>query len=63
MEDLGINTNFGDTATLTNIKATDVTDICVKFTGTEDNSAEAEINGTGADGTSCIYSDVDIAAA
>ncbi|KAI1880187.1 hypothetical protein JX265_001808 [Neoarthrinium moseri] len=56
----GINTNYGDTATFTNIAVSGVDDICVKYTGTDDNSQEPTENGSGADGTYCIYSESDI---
>jgi septal ring-binding cell division protein DamX len=56
----GINSNYGDSATFTNIVVSDVDDICVTYTGTDDNSQEPSENGSGADGTYCIYSDSDI---
>jgi hypothetical protein len=56
----GINSNYGDSATFTNIVASDVDDICVTYTGTDDNDEEPTENGSGADGTYCIYSDSDI---
>lgn len=56
----GINYNYGDSATLTNIVASGVDDICVTYTGTDDNNEEPSEYGSGADGTYCIYSDSDI---
>ncbi|PQE30894.1 pectate lyase protein [Rutstroemia sp. NJR-2017a WRK4] len=56
----GINYNYGDTATLTNIKASGVTDICVEYTGTDDNSEEPTEYASGADGKYCIYSASDV---
>lgn len=56
----GINYNYGDSATFTNIAVTGVDDICVTFTGTDDNSEEPTEYGSGADGTYCIYSDSDV---
>lgn len=50
----GINSNYGDSATITNSQATGVDDICVTFTGTDDGSEPTE-NGSGNDGTYCIY--------
>lgn len=57
---IGINSNYGDTATLTNIVANSVDDICVTYTGTDDNDEEPEENRSGPDGTYCIYSDSDV---
>ncbi|KAF7948344.1 uncharacterized protein EAE97_003755 [Botrytis byssoidea] len=56
----GINYNFGDTATFTNIVAKSVDDICVTYTGTEDNSQEPTEYGSGPDGKYCIYTESDI---
>lgn len=56
----GINYNYGDSATFTNIQVSGVDDICVTYTGTDDNSEEPSEYGSGADGTYCIYSDSDI---
>ncbi len=50
----GINSNFGDTATITNSKASGVKEICTRFQGVESGSEPTEI-GSGADGTSCIF--------
>ncbi|KAK3687014.1 hypothetical protein LTR37_019223 [Vermiconidia calcicola] len=49
----GINSNYGDTATLTNIKVSDVEDICVTYTG-NDTGEEPEENGSGPS-ENCIY--------
>lgn len=38
----GINSNYGDTATLTNIVASNVDDNCVTYTGTDDNDEEPQ---------------------
>ncbi|ORY69891.1 pectate lyase-domain-containing protein [Pseudomassariella vexata] len=56
----GINYNYGDSATFTNIVASDVDDICVTYTGTDDNDEEPSEYGSGADGTYCIYDESDI---
>ncbi|KAK9422221.1 putative Pectate lyase [Seiridium unicorne] len=56
----GINYNYGDSATFTNIAVSGVDDICVTYTGTDDNNEEPSEYGSGADGTYCIYSDSDI---
>ena len=55
---LGINSNYGDTATLTNIKVLDVDDICVTYTG-NDTGDEPEENGSGPSEW-CIYDESDI---
>ena len=52
----GINTNFGDTAKITNSKLTSVKSTCTKFEGVAKGSEPKEI-GSGADGTSCIFGD------
>ena len=57
---IGINYNFGDTATFTNIVANAVDDICVTYTGTDDNSQEPSEYGSGPDGTYCIYTESDV---
>lgn len=54
----GINDNMGDTATLTNIKISDVSDVCVTYTGVTDGS-EPEENGSGPGGA-CEYTEADI---
>jgi hypothetical protein len=50
----GINSNWGDTATITNTKATSVGAICTRFKGVAKGSEPTEI-GSGADGVNCIY--------
>lgn len=50
----GINSNYGDSATITNTVATDVEEICEQFEGTSDGSEPSSV-GTGADGTYCIF--------
>lgn len=53
----GINSNYGDTCTITGTTADDVDDVCVTYSGTDDNSqepAENTDNGTGCDGTYCV---------
>lgn len=55
---VGINDNFGDTATLTNIKVSDVGDICVTYTG-NDTGDEPEENGSGPGGA-CQYTESDV---
>ncbi|GIF15031.1 pectate lyase [Actinoplanes teichomyceticus] len=58
---VGINTNFGDTATLSGVTVVGHPSlkICVKFKGNNTGAEPTEI-GTGADGTSCKYSESDI---
>ncbi|KAH8593918.1 pectate lyase, partial [Bisporella sp. PMI_857] len=51
----GINSNYGDTATITNSVANDVDDVCTQFEGTDDNDEEPVEIGSGADGTYYIY--------
>ncbi|MGB2568669.1 pectate lyase [Micromonospora citrea] len=59
----GINTNFGDTATLTRITILDdakrSTRPCVKFKGVKKGSEPTEI-GSGPDGVNCLYQESDI---
>jgi hypothetical protein len=56
----GINANFGDTATFTNITICGgSTTICERYTG-NDSGDEPTAIGSGADGKSCIYKDSDI---
>ncbi|WP_218618075.1 pectate lyase [Cryptosporangium aurantiacum] len=59
----GINSNFGDTATLTNITvvgdAKKSTKICTRFQGTTPGNEPTQL-GSGPDGTSCRYSESDI---
>lgn len=57
---LGINTNYGDTATFSKIVTSDVDNVCVKYKGTDDNDEEPVKVGSGADGTYCIYSSSDV---
>ncbi|KAG8870667.1 hypothetical protein FRC20_011462 [Serendipita sp. 405] len=57
---VGINTNFGDTARLTNVCSTGkptVANMCCKYQGTTPGNEPTKI-GCGADSTSCIYSNV-----
>ncbi|KAL9060948.1 MAG: hypothetical protein Q9162_000392 [Coniocarpon cinnabarinum] len=54
----GINSNYDDTATLTNIKVSGVDDICVTYTGNT-NGDEPKENGSGPN-ANCIYSTSDI---
>ncbi|KAK4951318.1 hypothetical protein LTR10_010291 [Elasticomyces elasticus] len=54
----GINSNYGDTATFTNVNVSGVKDICVTYTG-NDSGDEPEKNGSGPS-DSCIYSESDI---
>ncbi|WIM96724.1 pectate lyase [Actinoplanes oblitus] len=58
---VGINTNFGDTATLSGITVVGSADlkVCVKFKGNNTGAEPTEI-GTGADGVNCKFSDSDI---
>ncbi|KAF4627441.1 hypothetical protein G7Y89_g10714 [Cudoniella acicularis] len=51
----GINSSYGDSATITNSQVSGVTDVCITYTGTDDNSEEPVENGSGNDGTYCIY--------
>lgn len=51
----GINSNYGDSCTLTGSNSvSDVDDICVTYTGNSEGDEPTE-NGSGADGTYCIY--------
>ncbi|KAI5846207.1 pectate lyase [Tricharina praecox] len=50
----GINTNYGDTATISNTCTAGVTDICQRFTGNS-NGDEPVKTGAGNDGTYCKY--------
>ncbi|KAL0931132.1 pectate lyase D 3 [Colletotrichum truncatum] len=54
----GINSNYGDTATFTNIVASGVKEICTTFTG-NDSGDEPTENGSGPS-ASCKYSESDI---
>ncbi|KAI1260720.1 pectate lyase [Xylariaceae sp. FL1019] len=55
---VGINSNYGDTATLTNIVVDDVNDICVEYEG-NDTGDEPEETSSGPS-SYCIYDDSDI---
>lgn len=55
---IGINSNYGDTAVLTNIVVSDVNDICVEYEG-NDTGAEPEKISSGPSDY-CQYSDSDI---
>ncbi|GAB1728538.1 hypothetical protein NU195Hw_g7088t1 [Hortaea werneckii] len=54
----GINSNYGDTATFTNIKTSDVEDICTEYEGNETGDEPEEISSGPSD--FCIYSTSDI---
>ncbi|MBW6437787.1 pectate lyase [Actinoplanes hulinensis] len=58
---VGINTNYGDTATISKVTVVGKKslDICVKFTGNSSGKEPTKI-GTGADGVNCIYNESDI---
>ncbi|KIK59180.1 polysaccharide lyase family 3 protein [Collybiopsis luxurians FD-317 M1] len=56
---VGINTNYGDTATIRTTKADSVDTICEKYTG-NDNGDEPKEIGSGPDSTNCLYSSSDI---
>ncbi|GAA3395703.1 hypothetical protein GCM10020369_69750 [Cryptosporangium minutisporangium] len=59
----GVNANFGDTATLTNITvvgdAKKATKICTRFQGTTPGNEPTQL-GSGPDGTTCLYRESDI---
>ncbi|KAI1633114.1 pectate lyase [Biscogniauxia mediterranea] len=55
---VGINSNYGDTATLTNIVANDVNDICVEYEGNDTGDEPEKVSSGPSD--YCIYSDSDI---
>ena len=57
---VGINTNFGDTATITNTCATGVKTICQEFEG-NDNGDEPSKLGSGPS-AACIFADADVLA-
>ena len=59
MSKKGINSNYGDTATFSNIKASGVDDICTEYKGTDNNDEEPEKIGSGPS-DACIYSESDI---
>ncbi|KAF8920098.1 pectate lyase C [Mucidula mucida] len=56
---VGINTNYGDTATIRTTQVDDVNDICVRYTGNDDGD-EPPKTGSGPDGTYCKYTTSDI---
>jgi hypothetical protein len=60
---VGINENFGDTATITNLTVSgsspEDTTVCQRYIGTEDDG-EPEESGDGPDGTYCLYEDSDV---
>ena len=55
----GVNENYGDTATFTNIVAASNIVICQRYTG-NDTGAEPPTTGSGPDGKVCIYKTSDI---
>ena len=55
----GINSNYGDSCTITESSVTGVKDICVTYTG-NDSGDEPKKNGSGADGTYCIYDEAEL---
>ncbi|KAH0613852.1 uncharacterized protein H6S33_005738 [Morchella sextelata] len=50
----GINTNYGDTATISDTCTSEVTDICQRYTGNDDGDEPVK-TGAGNDGTYCKY--------
>ncbi|KAJ7276687.1 pectate lyase C [Mycena rebaudengoi] len=56
---VGINTNYGDTATIRTTKVDDVDNVCVKYTGNS-NGDEPVKTGSGTDSKYCLYSSSDI---
>ena len=59
---VGVNTNYNDTARFSSIlvkAATNSLTICQRYTG-NNTGAEPPKNGSGADGTVCMYSNSDI---
>ena len=56
---VGINSNYGDTATLTNITMCGGGTVCERYTG-NNTGAEPPSIGSGPDGTNCIYTTADI---
>ncbi|KAB2581357.1 Pectate lyase catalytic [Lasiodiplodia theobromae] len=54
---VGINSNYGDVATITDTCATSVKDICVEYEGTNDNDKEPEKISSGPS-DACVYSDL-----
>ncbi|PPQ69021.1 hypothetical protein CVT24_000096 [Panaeolus cyanescens] len=55
----GINTNYGDTATIRTTRAQSVGKICDRYTG-NNSGAEPVETGSGPDGKYCLYSTSDI---
>ncbi|KAJ6595509.1 pectate lyase C [Mycena vulgaris] len=55
----GINTNYGDSATIRTSKVDGVSDICVRYTG-NNKGAEPPKTGSGPDSTYCLYSTSDV---
>ncbi|MGP2441569.1 pectate lyase [Streptomyces sp. JW3] len=59
----GINTNYGDTATLSDIRVhgddDEDIDLCVRYTGNDDGDEPVK-TGSGPDGTYCKYEDSDL---
>lgn len=54
---IGINSNYGDSCTITDTTTDGVKDVCVTYTGTDNNDEEPEKNddnGDGCDGTYCV---------
>ncbi|EMF17446.1 polysaccharide lyase family 3 protein [Sphaerulina musiva SO2202] len=56
----GINSNYGDTATFTNIKASGVSDICVEYEGNDTGDEPTEISS--GPSAACKYAASDISA-
>lgn len=52
---MGINSNFGDTARISDTCASDVKDICTEFEGTTPGNEPDEIGSGPSD--ACLYSD------
>ncbi|POS78921.1 pectate lyase [Diaporthe helianthi] len=53
----GINSNYGDSCTITDTTTDGVKDVCVTYTGTDDNDKEPvknSDNGDGCDGSFCV---------
>ncbi|KAF2113994.1 polysaccharide lyase family 3 protein, partial [Lophiotrema nucula] len=57
---VGINSNYGDTATITNSCVTNTKNICEEFEGNDTGDEPTEISS--GISSSCIYTDADIAA-
>ncbi|KAJ2934833.1 hypothetical protein H1R20_g2316, partial [Candolleomyces eurysporus] len=56
---VGINTNFGDTATIRRQRASNVKAICEKFIGNNLGN-EPTKNGSGPDNVNCLYNNYDV---